>query len=103
MQKNCSVLLQNKTLWSFEDPPTNACHYFIFDLLSGSVDASNILALISIGVPPVHFRNYRMLVANFHRTNYSIFKPIKNTMLLCKTVLEYFDFIVRRTDFRVDF
>ena len=92
----------NKTFWTWViRRRTNACHYFIFDLLSGRVDALNILTLISIGVPPVHLRNYRMLVPNFHRTNYGMFEPINNIMLLFNTVLDYFDFVITRDSFRL--
>ena len=49
-------------LESLENRRTNACHYFMFDLLSRRVDASNILVLINISVPPVNLRYYRMLV-----------------------------------------
>ena len=72
----------------------------MFDLLSGRVDASNILALINVSVPPVNLRNYRMLVPNFHRTNYGTFEPINNMMILFNSVLEYFDFILTRDFFR---
>ena len=47
--------------------------FFIFDLLSGRVDASNILSLININAPPFSFRKYRFLVPNFDRTNYGMF------------------------------
>ena len=38
-----------------------ACHFFMFDLLSGRVDALNFLTMININVPPFSFRNHRFL------------------------------------------
>ena len=40
-------------LESLENRRKNACHYFMFDLFSGRVDACNILSLINISVPLV--------------------------------------------------
>ena len=40
-------------LESLKSRRKNACNYFMFDLLSGRVDASNILSLVIISVPPM--------------------------------------------------
>ena len=67
---------------------TNAFHYFMFDLLFGRVDASNILPLINISVPPVSYRHYRFLVSTFHRTNYGVFEPLNNMIMLFNSIFE---------------
>ena len=79
-------------LESLECRQTNACHYFMFDLLSGRVDASKILSLININVPPVSFRDYRFLVPMFYRTNYGVFEPLNNMIMLFNSIFENFNF-----------
>ena len=72
----------------------------MFDLLSGRVDASNILAMININVPPFSFRNHRFLSPNFHRTNYGLFEPLNNMMLMFNIIVDDFDCITPRDSFR---
>ena len=87
-------------LESLEIRRTNACHYFIFDLLSGRINSSHILSLINISVPPISFRHYRFLIPQFHRTNYGVFEPLNNMIILFNTIFEHFDFNVTRQSFR---
>ena len=67
----------------------NACHYFIFDLLSGRIDSSHILSLIKISVSPISFRHYKFLISRFHRTNYGVFEPLNNMIILFNTISEH--------------
>ena len=75
-------LLELETL---ENRRICACNFFIFDLLSGRVDASNILEMININVPSFSFRNYRFF---------------STMMILFNSVFEDFDFTVSRDSFR---
>jgi hypothetical protein len=47
----------------------NACVMFVFDILSGRVNSSNLLSLISINAPWYHTRSDDFLRVDFHRTN----------------------------------
>ena len=56
----------------------NACRLFVFDILSGKIDAQHILELIYINVPPIALRNYTFLNHQYHRTSYGQNEPIAN-------------------------
>jgi hypothetical protein len=49
----------------------NACVMFVFDILSGRVNSSNLLYLISINAPWYHTRAGDFLRVDFHRTKFS--------------------------------
>jgi hypothetical protein len=54
----------------------NACVIFIFDILSGRVNSSNLLSLIGINAPWYHSKTSDFLRVDFHRTNYGVHEPL---------------------------
>jgi hypothetical protein len=58
----------------------NACVMFVFEILSGRVNRSNLLSLISINAPWYHTRVGDFLRVDFHRTNYGVHEPLNGAV-----------------------
>jgi hypothetical protein len=54
----------------------SACVMFIFDILSGRVNSSNLLSLISINAPWYHTRTTDFLRVDFHRWCVGVHEPL---------------------------
>lgn len=87
-------------LESLSDRRKNACVFFIFDLFNGRIDASNILSLIDVNVPPRSIRNHVFLRVKFHRTQYGSFEPITNMSVIFNNVFSSYEFDLSRDIFR---
>jgi hypothetical protein len=71
------VLIHLETL---AERSANTCVIFIFDILSGRVNSSNFLSLISINALWYHTRKNDFLRVDFHRTNYGIHEPLNGAV-----------------------
>lgn len=80
----------------------NSCAFFIFDLLSGRIEAVNILSKINFNAPSRTFRNNCLLRHTFHRTNYGKSEPINNMCHIFNEFSYLFDFCMSRDRFRMD-
>lgn len=78
----------------------NASVFFIFDLLSGYIDAPNLLSLINIYVPPRVFRNHSFLARTFHSSTYGCNEPMNRMTDQFNTRANLFDFTISRSSFR---
>lgn len=65
-------------------------YIFIHQLLNGSIDAPEILSLISINVANRNLRTRLFLRIQYHRTNYGLFEPVSN---MCRIYNNYFNLI----------
>jgi hypothetical protein len=57
-----------------------ACVMFVFDVLSGKIDAPPILAEIRLNVPSYRTRSSEFCHIDFHRKNYGKNEPITNAV-----------------------
>jgi hypothetical protein len=65
--RTCAIFLE-----SLAERSASACVMFIFDILSGKVNSSNLLSLISINAPWYPTRTSDFLLVDFHHTNYGV-------------------------------
>jgi hypothetical protein len=77
----------------------NACVMFIFDILSGRVNSSNLLSLISINAPWYHTRASNFLRVDFHRTNYGVHEPLNGAVRSFNEFADLFDLHLSRNQF----
>jgi hypothetical protein len=77
----------------------NACVMFIFDILSGRVNSTNLLSLISINAPWYHTWTSDFLLVDFHRTNYGIHKPLNGAVQSFNEFAGLFDLHLSRHQF----
>jgi hypothetical protein len=68
----------------------NASVMFIFDILSGRVNSSNLLSLISINATWYH---------GFHRTNYGVHEPLNGAVRSFNELAGLFDLHLSRNQF----
>jgi hypothetical protein len=61
----------------------NACVMFIFEILSGRVNSSNLLSLISINARWYHTRAENFLRIDFYRTNYGVHELLNGAVVFC--------------------
>lgn len=94
----CAVL----NLKSLSERRNNLGLFFMFDVLTGFVDAPNILALIDFNVPMYRFRVNDLIRTHHHRTAYGESDPLKRLAKSFNDVLFLFDFNVSRCKFRND-
>jgi hypothetical protein len=80
-------------LGTLVDRRANACVMFIFDILSGRVNSSNFLSLISINAPSDFLR------VDFHRTNYSVHEPLNGAVRSFNESAGLFDLHLSRNQF----
>lgn len=78
----------------------NAAVFFVFDLLTGHIDASNLLSLYNLNVPHRMLRVRDPLNVRYHRTNYGIFGPVRNTSAIFNEISMFFDYGISRECFR---
>jgi hypothetical protein len=69
----------------------NACVLFIFAFLSGRVNSSNLLSLISINASWYH--------TDFHRTNYGVHEPLNGAARSFNEFACLFDLHLSRNQF----
>jgi hypothetical protein len=69
----------------------NACVMFIYDILSGRVNSSKLLSLISINAPWYHTRTSDFLQVDFHRTNYGVHKLLNGAVRRFNEFVGLFD------------
>jgi hypothetical protein len=72
---------------------------FVFDVLSGKIDAPPILAEIRLNVPSYRTRSSEFCRIDFHRTNYGKNEPITNAARKFNEKNYLFDFSVTRDTF----
>jgi hypothetical protein len=77
----------------------NACVMFIFDILFGRVNSSNLLSLFSINPPWFHTRMSDFLQIDFHRTNYGIHEPLNGVVRSFNELADLFDLHLSRNHF----
>jgi hypothetical protein len=70
----------------------NSCVMFIFDILSGRVNSSKLLSLISTGA-----RDF--LRVDFHRTNYGVHEPLNGFVRSFNEFAGLFDLHLSRNQF----
>lgn len=76
------------------------CCLLMCDLLTGRIDAPNILSQINFNVPPRPLRQQNMLRLQHHRTNYGTFEPINNLSSIFNDYSHLFEYGLSRTSFR---
>jgi hypothetical protein len=74
----------------------NACVMFIFEVLSGRVNSSNLLPLISINAPWYHTRTSDLLRVDFYRTNYGVHEPLNRAVRSFNEFASLFDLHLAR-------
>jgi hypothetical protein len=77
----------------------HACVMFIFDTLSGRVNSSNLLSLISINAPWYHTRAGDFLRVDFHRTNYGVHEPLNGAVRSFNEFAGLFDLHLSKNQF----
>ena len=65
----------------------NQSALFIFDLLTGKIDAGSITDKLNISVPLRTLRNHNFIRLEQHRTNYGLFEPITNMSRIFNRIL----------------
>jgi hypothetical protein len=65
---------------------------FIFDVLSGRVNAPNLLSVLDLITPLYATRGTEFLRIDFHRTNYGLHEPMSDAMRQFNAVIGLFDF-----------
>jgi ribonucleases P/MRP protein subunit RPP40 len=83
--------LQLITLPTLESRRIVAGVCFIFDLLSGRIDAPELLAQVPIHAPPRQLRVSEFLRLPTHRTNYGSFSPLDRMFRLFNAVANLFE------------
>jgi hypothetical protein len=83
--------LQLITLPTLESRRIVASVCFVFDLLSGRVDAPDLLAQIPIHAPPRPLRTSEFLRLATHRTNYGSFSPLDRMFRLFNSFANLFE------------
>lgn len=80
----------------------NSSVLFVFDVLTGKIDSSNILSLLDIRVPARVLRKNcdTFLRIKGHRTNYGSAEPISTMSTFFNEVYYLFDFGESRTSFK---
>jgi hypothetical protein len=73
---------------------------FIFDLLSGRIDAPELLAQIPLHAPARQLREPEFLRMTTHRTNYGLFSPLDQMFRRFNSCAQLFEFDVSRDAFR---
>jgi hypothetical protein len=76
----------------------NTCVMFFFDILSGWVDSSNLLSLISKNAPWYHTTS-NFLRVDFHRTNYGVHEPLNGAVRSFNEFAGLFDIHLSRNQF----
>jgi hypothetical protein len=77
----------------------NACVIFIFDILSGRVNSSNLLSLIGINAPWYHTWAGDFLRVDFHCTNYGVQEPLSGAVQSFIEFAGLFDLHLSRNQF----
>jgi hypothetical protein len=77
----------------------NACIMFIIDILSGRVNSSNLLSLISISAPWYDIRTSDFLRVDFHCTNYGILEPLNGAVRRLNEFAGLFDLHLSTSQF----
>jgi predicted DNA-binding ribbon-helix-helix protein len=57
-----------------------ACVMFIFDVLSGRLNSSNLLSVLDLITPRYPTRGAEFLRINFHPTKYGLHEPMSSAM-----------------------
>lgn len=78
----------------------NSSALFVFDLLSGRIDAPNLLSLIDFNIPSRTLRNHEFLRLQRRRTNYGLSEPIRDMSSIFNDVSHLFEFGLNRFVFR---
>jgi hypothetical protein len=91
----CALIL----LETLAERHANACYMFVFDILSGRVNSSNLLSLISINAPWYHTRASDFLRVDFHRTNYGVHEPLNGAVRSFNEFAGLFDLHLSRNQF----
>lgn len=65
---------------------------FLYKIICGFVDCSELLDLINFHVPPRILRNHNLFVIPFHRTNYSMFEPLSRVLNEYNRISDNLDF-----------
>jgi hypothetical protein len=72
---------------------------FIFDILSGMVNSSNLLCLISINASRYHTRASNFLRVDFHPTNYGVHESLNGAVRRFNEFAGLFDLHLSRIQF----
>jgi hypothetical protein len=70
-----------------------------FCILSGRVNSSNLLSLISINAPCYHTRTGDFLRVDFHRTNDGVHEPLNSAVRSFNEFAGLFDLHLSRNQF----
>jgi hypothetical protein len=76
-----------------------ACIMFIFDILSGRMNALNLLSSLDLNTPRYWARGSKFLRIGFHRTNYRVHEPMSAAIYEVNEVIDLFDFLLTRNQF----
>jgi hypothetical protein len=90
------VLIRLETL---AEKRGNACGMFIFDILSGRANSSNLLSQISINAPWYHTRSSDFLRVDVHHTNYGVHEPLNGAVRNFNEFAGLFDLPLSRNQF----
>lgn len=75
---------------------------FVYDILSGRIDASNILSKLTFAIPSRRLRNQNYLFKiPFMRTNFELSNPIIVMLTLCNAISSDIDFSLNRNSFMI--
>lgn len=59
---------------------------FVFKLITGQIDAPNLLALIKLNVPKYNLRNVELFNITFHRTNFGSHTPLERGLRILNSL-----------------
>jgi hypothetical protein len=78
---------------------TIACILFIFDILTGKIDSTSLLASVRFNVSHYPLRTSEILRVDFHRTNYGMNEPLNNAVRKVNENFDLFDFNLTKDQF----
>lgn len=78
-------------LESLEDRRRNSSVFFFHDILSGHIDAPNLLSKINFNVPSHVLRNFSLFKIQSHRTNYGSMEPLNRMAALVNEFISTLD------------
>jgi len=77
---------------------SSAC--FMFDLLLGQIDSSNLLSKLNFTTNNLNIRNRKFIQPRFHRTNYGCHNPLDIAVNNFNTFYPVFDFNISKIEFK---
>lgn len=89
-------------LQQLSDRRSYFCIMFVFNVLAGNINCSEINELIKLYEPPRELRCNRIFEESLHRTNYALNEPISRCLKLCNNIAPTLNFNVSKDNFKLN-